>query len=102
MNRMRIEKDTKFSAVKKAYQNVNLENCKSLTQYVDSLLFKSITTAEILALVIEAKEVKFSDSKDFSSLARIQSHINYRANHDHLAVSKSKAAKQRYTKLLTS
>ena len=99
MKRMRINKETSFKEVKKSYATVDLENCVSLTQYVDALMFKAHTTQEILDFVNEAKEVKFTESNDFKTCARIQAHINYRKSHDKFDVSLSKANKQRYTKL---
>ena len=101
MNRMRIEKNTKFATVKKAYLNVDLENCKSLTQYVDALLFKSRDLNEILALVIEAKAIRsdFAANRDFATVTRIASHIAYRQRHDKFAVNKTKENKVRYIKL---
>ena len=101
MNRMRIDKDTKFATVKKSYSNVTLDNCVSLTQYVDALIFKSRNLNEILKLVQEAKEVKFQESKDFSTVTRIASHIAYRQRHDKFAINKTKDNKVRYIKLST-
>ena len=99
MNRMRIEKNTKFNEVKKSYSNVTLDNCVSLTQYVDALIFKSRNLQEILDLVNEAKSIKFQESKDFSTVTRIASHIAYRQRHDKFAVNKTKENKVRYIKL---
>ena len=99
MNRMRVIAKANFKDIKSAYSNVNLENCVSLTQYVDSLIFKSRNISEILALVEEAKAQKFTESKDFKTCARIQAHINYRIKHDRLCVNVTKAKKVRYTKL---
>ena len=96
---MRIEKNTKFATVKKSYSNVTLDNCVSLTQYVDALIFKSRNLQEILDLVNEAKAIKFQESKDFATVTRIASHIAYRQRHDKFAVNKTKENKVRYIKL---
>ena len=96
---MHITKESKFNEVKKAYSNVDLENAKSLTQYVDSLLFKSRKLDEIMSLINEAKESKFTESRDFKTIAILKKHIRYRQAHDKFKVSATKSNKVRLAAL---
>lgn len=90
----------KFAELKKGYQPVTLENCVTLTQYVDSLLFKSRPLSEIINLVEEAKATKFPESKDFKTVQRLQAHLKYRGYHDKIEVTSTKAGKRRYAGMI--
>ena len=93
--RMNTKQFKEFKIVKKRYANLTLENCKTLTSYVDSLLFKSRTLDEVFKLVIEAKKSKFQDSRDFKNMSILKKHVKYRINHDKFEISLSKANKLR-------
>jgi len=94
--RMNTKSVAKFVELKKGYAPVTLENCVTLTQYVDSLLFKARPLSEIINLVEEAKAIKFTESRDFKTVKRLQAHLRYRGYHDKIAINVSKAGKRRY------
>jgi hypothetical protein len=97
--RMNTKQMNQFKVVKKRYSEITLENAKTLTSYVDSLLFKSRSLNEVFAMIQEAKEAKFKDSRDFKNLSILKKHVKYRINHDGFEVSLSKAGKLRLVKL---
>ena len=96
MKNFRVTKETKFTDLKKQYDYNDsdidslLEKSKNMTQFVDSLLFRSRSLIDIVEAVERAKETKYKDNKDFKTVARIQSHINYRIKHDKVKVVKNK------------
>ena len=99
MSRFTTIKISKFIDLKNAYvENADLEKAKSMTAYVDALLFKAHTLEEIINFVEQARELKFKDNKDFRSAKRLQAHINYRIKHDKIKVTYNKRTKKmRYT-----
>ena len=99
MHRMNT-KNRKFAEIKKAYVPVELETAKTLTQYVDHLLFKSRTLNEVFEKIQEAKELRFKDSKDFKNMSILKKHVKYRANHDKFVVNFTKKGKVRLASLL--
>jgi len=86
-------KDAQFKVIKKRYSNITLENARTLTSYVDSLLFKSRTLDDVFEKINEAKKTKFTQSKDFKNMSILKKHVKYRINHDKFELSVSKANK---------
>ncbi len=97
--RMNTKQFKEFKIVKKKYSNITLENCKTLTSYVDSLLFKSRTLDEVFKKIEEAKATKFKASNDFKNLSVLKKHVKYRISHDKFKISLSKANKLRLVAL---
>ena len=90
----------KFSTLKNEYlDNSDLEKAASMTAYVDALLFKATSLQDIVNKVEVARATKFHSNKDFKTVKRIQSHLNYRINHDHMKVNVSKQNKVRYVNI---
>jgi len=90
---------TDFSKAKRDYSKITLENAKTLTSYVDSLLFKAHTLEQIFEKIEAAKAQKFTSSRDFKNLSILKKHIKYRQEHDKLQVNISTKNKLRYVDL---